>query len=118
MSDKEHNFRSMVSIYSQLLPIIREEGKRLGYAIAVHGSMQRDLDLIAVPWIEDASSTEELVAMIAKSVSGFVIGDVHTRGGLDEPTQKPHGRKSWNICWGGLALIDLSVMPLVKPQGN
>ncbi len=112
MSDKEHNFGSLVSIYSQLLPKIRRAGKNMGYAIAVHGSMQRDLDLIAVPWVEDAQPVEELVAMIAKAVSGFVIGDVSSAGKLELPTQQPHGRRSWNICWGGNAFIDLSVMPL------
>lgn len=28
-----------------------------------------------------------------------------------EPTIQPHGRLSWNICWGGNPFIDLSVMP-------
>ena len=116
MSDKEHNFRSMVSIYSQMLPKIREEGKRLGYAIALHGSMQRDFDLIAVPWVEDAVSAEVLEEMIAKEVDGYVIGETHDTGKLDAPTQQPHGRKSWNICWGGMAFIDLSVTPRQEKQ--
>jgi len=29
-----------------------------GYAIAPHGSLARDLDVIAVPWTEDAVSAE------------------------------------------------------------
>lgn len=101
----------LVSIYSQILPKIREAGKAMGYAIALHGSMQRDLDLLAVPWVEDAKSAEELVEFIAEAVNGYVIGDVNARGTVETPTLQPHGRKSWNICWGGRAFVDLSVMP-------
>jgi hypothetical protein len=111
VSDKDHNFGSLVCIYSQILPRIREAGKAMGYAIAVHGSMQRDFDLLAVPWVEDARPALELVDFIAKEVHGYVIGDVHARGELKDPTIQPHGRLSWNICWGGNAFIDLSVIP-------
>lgn len=118
MSDKKHDFGSLVCIYAQLLPRIREAGKQMGYAIAIHGSMTRDLDLLAVPWVEEAASAEELVQMIAENVHGFVIGDMSNksvdecRGKINkEPTLQPHGRKSWNICWGGKPFIDLSVMP-------
>lgn len=113
MSDKNHDFQSLVCIYAQLLPRIRETGKKLGYAIAIHGSLQRDLDLLAVPWVEDASSAMDLVSAIAAEVHGFVIGDIQNRGTIDEPTIQPHGRRSWNICWGGRAFIDLSIMPRV-----
>lgn len=117
MSDKAHEFlhSSLVCIYAQLLPRIREAAKELGYAIAIHGTMMRDLDLLAVPWVDDAASEDELVSMIAREVGGYVIGDKNDRMNPGEvvpnPTPQPHGRKSWNICWGGPAFIDLSVMP-------
>lgn len=118
MSDKNHDFGSLVCIYSQILPRIRAAAKELGYAIAIHGTMTRDLDLIAVPWIEDAAEPAALVKMIAESVSGYIIGDrTDERGHVSEhPHEQPHGRMSWNICWGGKAFIDLSVMPRVGKQ--
>jgi hypothetical protein len=111
VSDKQHDFGSLVCIYAQILPKIRAKGKELGYAIAVHGTMSRDLDLLAVPWTEEASHHSKLVKAIADAVGGYVIGNVANKGSLDEPTHQPHGRLSWNICWGGKAFIDLSVMP-------
>jgi hypothetical protein len=119
VSDKAHDFvpSSLVCIYAQLLPRIRSRAKELGYAIAVHGSMTRDFDLLAVPWIKGAAPAKELVDAIAQEVNGFVIGDENDKGALkrgelsQEPTKQPHGRMSWNICWGGRAFIDLSVMP-------
>lgn len=115
MSNKNHEFGSLVCIYAQLLPRIRESAKCLGYALAIHGSMERDLDLLAVPWIDGAADAIELVKAIAQAVDGFVIGKDDkglARGEIsEEPTMQPHGRMSWNICWGGKPFIDLSIMP-------
>lgn len=79
-----------------------------GYAVAVHGSRVRDLDLIAVPWTDETPHTPLAVAeMIAEAVPGA----------LDrKPETKPHGRVGFLIrpcvhygfdSW----YIDLSVMP-------
>lgn len=116
LSDKDHDFGSLVCIYAQILPRIREAAKGMGYAIAIHGTMSRDLDLLAVPWIEEAAEPMALVSAIADAVGGYVIGDrVSERGYVsDHPTEQPHGRMSWNICWGGKVFIDLSVMPIVE----
>ncbi len=113
MSEKNHDFGSLVCIYSQILPRIREAAKSLGYAIAIHGTMTRDLDLLAVPWTEDAGEPLALVNAIADEVGGYIIGDRTDESGYvsEHPTDQPHGRKSWNICWGGKVFIDLSVMP-------
>ncbi len=113
MSDKNHDFGSLVCIYAQLLPKIREAAKRLGYALAIHGTMARDFDILAVPWIKDASPPEDLVEAIRQEVGGYVIGN--RSGEISTPTKQPHGRLSWNICWGGKPLIDLSVMPRREP---
>lgn len=113
MSDKNHDFGSLVCIYAQLLPRIREAAKRMGYAIAIHGSMNRDLDLLAVPWTNEAADPALLLEEVRSAVGGYVISDKVTEAGYvsEEPTKQPHGRMSWNICWGGRPFIDLSVMP-------
>lgn len=115
MSDKNHDYGSLVCIYSQILPRIRSVAKDMGYAVAIHGTMQRDFDLLAVPWVEEAADTIMLVKAVAEIVGGYVIGEnVHASGKIsEEPTKQPHGRMSWNIIWGGKAFIDLSVMPRV-----
>lgn len=117
MSEKNHDFGSLVCIYAQALPRIRAKAKELGYAIALHGTMTRDLDLLAVPWIEDAADPQTLVEMIADELGGFVVGAASHRAEIEQssvptgPQQMPHGRLAWNICWGGRPFIDLSVMP-------
>jgi hypothetical protein len=84
--------------YWWLVPI----AKRLGYALALHGSLARDLDIVAVPWTEDAAPPEALV----KALAGAFKWE-HDK----KPTRKPHGRMAWRILMVGGAYIDLSVMP-------
>lgn len=120
MSEKNHEFGSLVCIYAQLLPRIREAAKKLGYAIAIHGSMNRDFDLLAVPWVDDAADPAVLVEEVRSAVGGYIIGDgVKANGHVsEEPYKMPHGRLSWNICWGGKPFLDLAVMPRLTPDAS
>lgn len=98
-------------LYDTLVPAARE----VGYALALHGSMTRDLDLIACPWTDEAVSAEELISVITEVAGGFVYttgtGDVgEPREGRD-PAVKPHGRLAWAIHFHGQPFIDVSVMP-------
>jgi|SRR5690606_29697750 len=91
--------------YAWMIPYITRIARRHGYAIGVHGSMSRDLDLIAVPWVEDANEPEELIGEIARLTGGGIVSDVK---------ESPHGRRSWNITFNGAwHFLDISVMPKV-----
>jgi len=94
-------------VYVTLVGILREAARPLGYALTVHGSLARDLDLVAIPWAAEAAPPEELVAAL-----------VLASGGLQGPhanNPKPHGRRGWTISLGAGAYIDLSVMPRSAP---
>lgn len=93
----------MLHVVPKLIPV----AKRLGYAIALHGSFLRDLDVIAVPWTDEAVSAEELAETLRIEVHGWLIGDKNKN-----PAIKPHGRLCWSIhTEDGVGYIDLSVMP-------
>lgn len=47
--------------YTEILRPLKKQARSMGYALAVHGSMARDLDLVAVPWVEGAVDPIELV---------------------------------------------------------
>ena len=91
----------MVGIYPELAAVARD----LGYALTLHGSLQRDLDVVAVPWREDAVPTLDLVRALGE------VFDLEPNHSIDQPEIKPHGRLAWTLpLWWG-AYIDLSVMP-------
>lgn len=86
------------------LPRITAKAREFGYAIAVHGSLQKDMDLIAVPWSESATDEDTLLQAICECAGGFMLE--HEKG-----CNKPHGRRAWVIHLGAGLFIDLSIMP-------
>lgn len=99
---------------------IRSIAREHGYAIGVHGSLraERDIDLIAAPWISDAHAASTLARAIEKlpyliKRHDDLAGDPRRR---KFPVKKPHGRLGWlflvtHRARGCPAYVDLSVMP-------
>ncbi len=125
---------SLAAPYAALYPGLCDVARQHGYALAIHGSLQKDMDLIAVPWVEDAKPAEELVAAMKahlqalylyEKIAANVNRDCLTEEekleitGYEgrDPTPKPHGRIAWAFYLGH-AYIDLGVMPRIVPQGH
>lgn len=95
------------ALYATMLPGLQEVARAHGYALAVHGSMARDFDLIAVPWTSSAGAPHEVARALCDRVGGsFSQFDSNGVAG-----SKPHGRRCWSIHFGGGCYIDLSIMP-------
>lgn len=92
-------------IYPPATERAREIARGLGYAIGVHGSQQRDLDLIAAPWTEEACEPWDLANAIAIGLGWWL----HPK-----KVEKPFGRISYLIYTHDHAHIDLSIMPKLK----
>lgn len=95
------------SLLEACLPGVRTVARARGYAVAVHGSLQRDIDLIAVPWTKCAGDPTEL----AQAIIGVVEATTGACSLLGEPSQKPHGRIAYTLVHKGFTSeIDLSVI--------
>jgi hypothetical protein len=95
-------FEPVPAFYGLYFVAMAKTARGLGYALGLHGSMQRDLDVIAVPWTEDAADADALVKALA---------DAHgLRVSEDSPKVKPHGRRAYVLAMGGTFYVDLSVM--------
>ncbi len=79
-----------------------------GYALAVHGSLARDFDLIAIPWAEKVSSIENVLKDMMTEYAVWILeGD---------PEIKSHGRIAYTLAVGfGECAIDLSFFPTLAP---
>ena len=90
---------------------IRRAAKQKGYAIAWHGSLVKDIDLLAAPWTENAAEPQDMVNWVCESV-GLWRNPDHKE---QNPMQKPHGRQAWALhVLGTPVWVDFSVMPLLK----
>ena len=63
---KSLNPKSM--FYACLLESLRKIAFDNGYALAIHGSCAKDLDLIAIRWNEIYSTPEKLVKSFIKDI--------------------------------------------------
>ena len=96
---KKHRLKP--AMYSHRLNEIQDIGKEAGYAIALHGSMQRDIDVVAIPWIKDPISPDELVEKLCDYLPAEMAGTIGLR---------PHGRRCYTLLMGGSLFMDLSVI--------
>ena len=99
---------SLAVSYAFLYPLLAEAARSVGYALALHGSMARDLDVVAVPWVDDAADAETLMQALTLACDGYRL---QATCGREEPARKPHGRLSRGILLEGPVMIDVSVMP-------
>lgn len=89
-----------------LYPDLAHIFHRHGYALAVHGSLAHDFDLVAVPWAESISPVEAVIQDVTDRFAVRVVG---------EPSKKNHGRVAYTLSIGfGQCAIDLSFFPEVS----
>lgn len=93
---------------------LRERARELGWAIGMHGSLERDIDLIAVPWTERAAPPDALVKSV-RQVLEKLYG-VGLEVGPNEAHPKPHGRLCWSFWIRPWTYIDLSIWPAGAPD--
>jgi hypothetical protein len=54
------------SFYAFLFESLKVIAKNFGYNLVLNGSMNRDLDLIAIPWIDEPKDRFELIVALDK----------------------------------------------------
>lgn len=103
--------------------------RKHGYALAIHGTVTTDLDLIAVPWTENAVEPEVLKNALMKHINALDYENHLVRFGLSSEEAKktadkinadkeikPHGRLAWNLYLEHGCQVDLSIIPPLKPN--
>lgn len=116
------------SLYGFYFEVIKEIGLKYGYNIVLHGSMNRDLDLIAIPWQEVIGDKVEMLNEIAETLGGSILIEADEQRQLLR--KKLHGRECWVVNinrtiktkYGGMVTefiehqdpqyyIDISILP-------
>lgn len=119
-------------VYACMYPGLCDVARKLGYALAIHGTVTSDLDLIACPWTEEAVSPEVLKDALMKHIAACGYDDllrrdcphlteehiaqivaVNDSGCVSGGTKKPHGRLAWNLYLYAGSKVDLSIMPRI-----
>ena len=99
--------------YARIFTIARTLCWSEGYALTMHGSFTRDLDLVAVPWTDRAREPEHLARRVLETCG---LKDSHSN-----PGEKPHGRLVWTMRlpdFGDPRFVDFSIIPPTPATGS
>ena len=123
----EHHIRLARKARDILVPAMREVARVHGYALTEHGTVERDIDLVAVPWREGAVDAESLMGALftlvravyrqATWAGGWTDQEKFAPpdGSLPNPIRKPYGRLAYLILLGSGPYFDISVVAKVEP---
>jgi hypothetical protein len=100
--------------YAVLYNDFKREALECGYALAMHGSMHSDMDLIAVAWTDETKPVKELVARLNARI-GRTVWEEHN---LKRGSKKPHGRICYTLAIMGDWYIDLSIIPPKRKKSH
>lgn len=112
-----------VEFYEALIEALRYVAFRYGYALAVHGSLKRDIDLIACPWRDSAVGAASLIDGLQKATEA-IVGVARMRDidkDVGQPEKKPCGRLAWSLYLtyrDDGPYLDISVMPKGIAEGS
>lgn len=91
--------------YGRVYTIARLIAWQEGYALTLHGSFTRDLDLVAVSWTDAACDPEHLVRRIEEATK--------LKNNGHPPSLRPFGRMTWTLIFPEFRdprFVDLSVI--------
>lgn len=129
------------AFYAHIYTALQGFARELGYNLLIHGSMNRDMDLVAVPWSDEPKSHLELLQTFSKFLNGVeggaLVNDQFFTYEQEEQdilekyycfSRLPGGRSSYiiNLNRGGKFngyideqyYLDISITPLGTPQSE
>ena len=100
------------AFFASIYEDIRYVAIHCGWAVALHGSLCSDMDIMAMPWTEEAIKFEELVDKISKLFDDNSLAENYTIT-YDE---KPHNRVVATIPIWADFYLDISTIYTRKPM--
>lgn len=94
------------AFYACIWPDIKEAALKCGWALGLHGSLSNDMDIMAMPWVEDCSS--ELV--LIQSISDCFIGCPFKKDHTVPYYGNAHGRVVYTISVWSDFYLDINII--------
>lgn len=96
------------AFYAAMWDDIRQCAMDCGWAVALHGSLNSDMDIMAMPWVFEAVSFENLIKEIVKLFDGDDLSSLYRY--IISYGEKPHGRAVATIPIWADFYLDISSM--------
>ncbi len=94
------------AFYACIWDDLRKAAMNCGWALGLHGSLANDMDIMAMPWTEDAKPVEEMVKSLSDCFTGSRSKGEHTIPHFD----KPNGRVVYTMHIWADFYLDINVI--------
>lgn len=58
-------------LYANYFFTLKEMALEYGYNLVIHGSMSRDLDLVAIAWVDEPKPEFDMIKALSDHLNGF-----------------------------------------------
>lgn len=91
------------AFYAAIWNDLRQAAMNVGWALALHGSLANDMDIMAMPWVNDAQPEEEMIQAIKNCFSQAECIDVKV-------TDMPNSRHVYTLSIWADFYLDINVI--------
>lgn len=108
MKSREHvvtNGRAV--FYACMWNDFRQAALDCGWSLGLHGSLANDMDIMAMPWVDEAKPVEEMIKALEACLT---IPDGALKFETTKFTEKPHNRVVYTIHIWADFYLDISVI--------
>ena len=89
MKSREHIVcNGKAAFYASIYDDLRNAAMNCGWALGLHGSLSSDMDIMAMPWTEDAKPVEEMVMALSDCFADNPFKDIYTIPHYGKPNNR------------------------------
>ena len=110
MKSREHIVcNGKAAFYASIYDDLRNSAMNCGWALGLHGSLSSDMDIMAMPWTEDAKPVKEMIQSLSDCFTENPFKDMHTIPHYDKPNNRVvYTMSIWKDFYLDINVIQLS----------
>ena len=107
MKDRKYiTTNGKAAFYACIWDDLRQAAMNCGWALGLHGSLSSDMDIMAMPWTDDAKPVDEMIKALSDCFTENPFKDKHTIPYYD----KPNGRVVYTMSIWADFYLDINVI--------
>ncbi len=107
------------SFYASIWQDLKDAALNCGWALGLHGSLSSDMDIMAMPWTEDAKPVEEMIKALSDCFTGNMYKDRHIVPHYGKPNNRVvYTMNIWADFYLDINVIEPLPLPSSKDSGE
>ena len=107
MKDRESiTTNGRAAFYACVWTDLMNAAMNCGWALGLHGSLSSDMDIMAMPWTEEATTVEDMIKALSNCFTDSPFSESH----LIPSYGKPNNRVVYTICIWADFYLDVNII--------